>query len=247
MKLSALIIDDEKPSRDYLFAILQENFSDIFVCGQAATKSQAVSLIQSLGPDILFLDMELDEGTGLDLLESFPKNNFEVIFITAYDDYAASAFRSSAVDYLLKPIDADELREAVNRVHERIYFKKLKEKHLELNKKEEWVKTNFIKIHTSDGTEMIPISDILYLQGINFYTNIVLVNKREIISTRHLKEYEDQLKSFRFYRVHNSFIINVNLMTRMNLKDVNEVILINDIAIKVSRRRKDEFIKFLED
>jgi two-component system, LytTR family, response regulator len=250
MKLKALIIDDEKPSRENLFAIIQNYFDDIDVLGQAGSIDEAIRLIRETNPDLLFLDVELGVGTGLDLLNMFDSPSFEVIFITAFNQYAAKAFRTSAVDYLLKPVDLEEMREALNKVKEKIEYRKLKNSpghssdngtaHNGINN------TGFVKVYTEDGSEIISSSEILFIQSINYYSKIVLVNKREIISTRHLKEYEEQLKIFGFFRIHNSFIINIKYIKGIYHREGYMVTLMDDIKLKISRRRKEEFLKFLD-
>jgi len=116
MNLNALIIDDEKPSRDNLQAILKEYFKEIEVIGQAENADDGVNLIRDLKPDLIFLDVQMGTSTGLDLLSEFPEPTFETIFITAYDEYAVKAFRTKAADYLLKPIDLEDLKDALDKV-----------------------------------------------------------------------------------------------------------------------------------
>lgn len=250
MKLKAVIIDDEKPSRENLFAIIKNYFDDIDVLGQAGSIDEAIRLIRETDPDLLFLDVELGVGTGLDLLNMFDSPSFEVIFITAFNQYAAKAFRTSAVDYLLKPVDLDEMREAVNKVKDKLEYKSLKTStgnHSGNGATFHNVNNlGFIKVYTEDGSEIIPNNEILFIQSINYYSKIVLINKREIISTRHLKEFEDQLKVFGFYRIHNSFIINIRYIKGISHKEGYEVTLMDEIKLKISRRRKDEFLKYLD-
>ncbi len=248
MNLNALIIDDEKPSRDNLQAILKEYFKEIEVIGQAENADDGANLIRDLKPDLIFLDVQMGTSTGLDLLSEFPEPTFETIFITAYDEYAVKAFRTKAADYLLKPIDLEDLKDALDKVASIIKTKRL----VSLNDKVATEKlafnpsNNFIKVHTQDGTELISHEDILYIQSINYYTNIVLNDGREIISTKILKEYEGLLKDFNFFRIHNSYIINLKYLKGVVAKETYFAKLVNDIQISISRRRKDEFFKFLE-
>lgn len=245
MELNAVIIDDEKPSRETLSLIIKDYFPEITVLGEAESIKEAFSLINQSNPNVLFLDVELGVGTGLDLINMFESPAFEVIFITAFNQYAAKAFRTSAIDYLLKPVDLDELREAVNKVKEKLEYRELKNK----PESDRPVLNNtngFIKVYTEDGSEIISNSEILFIKSINYYSKIVLVNKREIISTRHLKEFEEELKKFGFFRIHNSFIINIRYIKGISHRDGYNVTLIDDVKLKISRRRKDEFIKYLE-
>ena len=248
MKLRALIIDDEKPSRDNLQAILQEYFKDIDVIGQAENPDDGANLIRNMQPDLVFLDVQMGTSTGLELLNVFPEPTFETIFITAYDEYAVKAFRTKAADYLLKPIDLDDLKDAILNVMSIIKTKELANLNDQSTIDDINIPTSqhFIKVHTQDGTELISHDDILYIQSINYYTNIVLNDGREIISTKILKEYEGLLKDFNFFRIHNSYIINLKYLKGVVAKETYFAKLSNDIQISISRRRKDEFFKFLE-
>jgi len=250
MKLNAVIIDDEKPSRETLSVILKDYFPEVDVVGEAESIGEALTLIHQSNPNLLFLDMELGVGTGIDLINMFDSPTFEVIVITAFNQYAAKAFRTSAVDYLLKPVDLDEMREALNKVKEKLEYRKLK--NISSNSAENVLShnganvTGFVKVYTEDGSEIISNSEILFIQSINYYSKIVLINKREIISTRHLKEFEERLKNFGFFRIHNSFIINIRCMKGIYHKEGYIVTLIDDIKLKISRRRKEEFLKYLD-
>jgi len=250
MKLNALIIDDEKPSRETLSVIIKDYFPEVNVVGEAESINEAFELIHQNNPNLLFLDVELGVGTGLDLLNMFDSPSFEVIFITAFNQYAAKAFRTSAVDYLLKPVDLEEMREALNKVKEKLEYRKLKNSpgHSSDNGTSHNGSNNsgFVKVYTEDGSEIISSSEILFIQSINYYSKIVLINKREIISTRHLKEFEEQLKIFGFFRIHNSFIINIKYIKAIYHREGYIVTLIDDIKLKISRRRKEEFLKFLD-
>lgn len=242
----AVIIDDEKPGRDNLKAIIDDYFVDIQIIGEANDLPSSVNLLGNLTPDIVFLDIELGHSTGLELLNLLEKPTFEVIFITAYEDYAAKAFRTIATDYILKPIDIDELREAILKVKDKIYAKEtqklIQESASVINASE----TNgHLKISSTEGLEIVYFKDILYLKSINYYTNIVLTNSKEIITSKHLKDYEEQLKNNKFFRIHNSYIINTMYLQNVAMKEGFFANLIDGTSIKISRRRKDEFLRFL--
>ncbi len=244
MELKTLIIDDEKPSRENLRAIISEYFPDLNVVGEADDLELAKCLILKENPDLLLLDIELGQSTGLEFLENFENPDFEVIFVTAYEDYATRAFRTVATDYLLKPIDIDEFSEAILKVKHRIDYRNLKnESQNILNQKE---KSSQLKIYTIEGIRLINIDDIVYLTSLNYYTKIVHKNKTEIISSKHLKDFEEQLKNYQFYRIHNSFIINLDYLESVTTNKGIFVQLVNSITIKISRRRQDDFLKYLE-
>lgn len=239
--MKAIIIDDEKPSRDNIKYILSEYFTDIDVLGEADNVQSGIELIDSTTPNIVFLDMEMGVLTGFDVLKAFEKPSFEVIFITAYSEYAVKAFRTHAVDYILKPINIDDLREAINKAKVNINNERLKNPNLTHFQ----ALDNTLKVSTTDGLEIIPFEQILYLQSINYYTNIVLAGGKEIITSRHLKDYEENLKNSGFFRIHNSFVINITHLKSIVSKEGSFVELTNGKSIKISRRRKDEFLEYI--
>ena len=245
-KLKTVIIDDEKPGRDNLKAILADYFGDIQVIGEADDLNSSIQLLEKVKPDLVFLDIELGLNTGIELLSLVKNPSFEVVFITAYEDYAAKAFRTIATDYLLKPIDIDELREAILKVKQKI-FSKLSQKLMLESATVSNISDNGgnLKISSTDGIEIIPFKDILYLKSINYYTNIILVNGKEIITSKHLKDYEEQLKNNKFFRIHNSYIINTEYLQNIAMKEGFFANLVDGTSIKISRRRKDEFLNFL--
>ena len=245
-KLRTVIIDDEKPGRDNLKAILADYFDDIQVIGEADDLNSSILILEKENPDLVFLDIELGLNTGLELLSLFQNPSFEVVFITAYEDYAAKAFRTVATDYLLKPIDIDELREAILKVKQKIFAKVSQKLMLESatvgNTSDN---SGNLKISSTEGIEIISFKDILYLKSINYYTNIILVNGREIITSKHLKDYEEQLKNNKFFRIHNSYIINTMYLQNVAMKEGFFANLVDGTSIKISRRRKDEFLNFI--
>lgn len=246
--IKAVIIDDEKPGRDNLSAILFQYFKEEIVkVGEAGNIEEARNIIEETSPDLVFLDMELGAHTGFDLLDMFDPPAFQVVFVTAYEEYAVKAFRTIATDYILKPIDIQDLKDAIGKVAAKIeYLNNLKPATNSISEElENDGAQNQIRVTTVDGKEYIKFEDILYFQSINYYTKIVLVNKREILSSRHLKDYEESLKTFKFYRIHNSFIINTDRLISVVPKEGYYALLENDIEIKISRRRKDEFLLFL--
>lgn len=247
-KWKVLIIDDEKPGRDNLQAILTDYFDDISIVGQAENIDQAKSKIFETKPDFIFLDVELGSETGLDLLSSIPDPEFEVIFVTAYEEYAVKAFRTKATDYLLKPIDIDELRDAILKVKSIIELKesKLLNEQLQNAVDTHSASNKFLRINAQDGVELISYSDILYLQSISYYTKIVMIEGREILTSKTLKDYETQMKDLNFYRIHNSYMINLTHLKGIVSKETYFAKLVNDTKISISRRRKDDFLKYLE-
>ena len=247
MKIRSVVIDDERPGRDNMVAILSEYFSNIENIGQADSVDSGIKLINNLNPDLVFLDVELGLNSGFEIIENLPSNNYEVIFVTAYQDYAAKAFRTHAIDYILKPIDIDELSDAIKKVELRIMSKHVDFEKIDSDIDISHSKIQLLKISTTEGIEMIKYDDIIYFNSANYYSIIKINDEREIISSKHLKDYEDILKNTNFYRIHNSFIINTRYLKNITSDDGFYANLTNGKSIKISRRRKDDFIKYLDN
>lgn len=246
--LKVLIVDDEMPGRENLKSILNTYFPAIQIIDTAESVSDALAKIAEKKPNLIFLDMELGDGTGLDLLERVKTPDFHTIFVTAYDHYAVKAFRADAIDYILKPIDISELEEAIGKVTRRWH----QNNDMNLNSDDEsWqgdgviFESGFLKINTEDGIEIVSVEDIVFLKSLNYYTKIVLNNNKTYITTKTLKEHEKMLKNYPFFRVHQSFIININYLRSVEIKEKNVAIMQNGMEISVSRRRKDEFLQMV--
>ncbi len=244
MKLRALITDDELPGRENLAAMLHIYAQNVEVIGFADSVAECRIKIEELKPDVVFLDIELGDGTGFDVLENLEDKDFFVIFVTAYSSYAAQAFRTDATDYLLKPIDVEDLIKALDKVSERMEFKKFKTGQKVENSGTSDAKQESIKVVTNDGNEYISAEKIVYLKSINYLTLIVLDNGRELVAGHHLKEYEGQLSSDKFYRVHNSYMINIQYAETLKGGESPAVIMRGGYNIPVSRRRKEAIVRY---
>jgi two-component system LytT family response regulator len=246
MLLKVIIIDDEQDAVDSLELMLTEYCSGITIIGKAYSVIDAIKEIQNKKPDLVFLDVEMPHGTGFDVLDSIPDRTFEVIFVTAYNDYAIKALKSSAIDYLLKPMDVDELITAVNKVKN-----KLKEKHQESSIKSETADALIsqspkkIAIYTSDGVEFVDTSDIVRIEADGSYSNIFLNNKKKILSSKNLKEFQNILCKETFFRAHHSHLINL-LKVKRFLRNEGLVEMHDGSMVSISRRNRDEFIQQME-
>ncbi|RKE92285.1 LytR/AlgR family response regulator transcription factor [Ichthyenterobacterium magnum] len=245
MDLRAVIIEDEENSRKILKNILEEFCINITVVGMADEVQEAVSVISKEKPDVVFLDIEIKSGTGFDVLNLLPNFNFEVIFTTAFDQYAIKAMKFSSLDYLLKPIDLDELHNAIEKARKRknqeLYRKQLE--NLMYNLKQEKPKLNKICLSTSDGLDFIEVDTILYCKASGSYTSFVLENKKEILVSRHLKEYVNLFIDHDFMRVHNSFLVNLKNIDKFVRNDGGYIIMKNGDRVNISRSKKDEFVQ----
>lgn len=245
--IKALIIDDEASARDGLKRIVKQYCPEITIVGTGENIDEAVDLIHSLSPDLVFLDIEMPHGNGFTLFDRIRTPEFETIFITAYEDYAIKAFRVAALDYLTKPIDFRQLQDAIER-YKRNKKIELKEKRIELliqniaNKP-----TEFNKIVLSDytGYSIVNISDIVYCKADGSYTEVYLIHGEKIITSRLLKAFEELLPEQTFFRIHRSYLINLNLIKRYNKVDGHQVIMENNIILDVSDRSKKDFLEKL--
>ncbi|NSW93744.1 MAG: response regulator transcription factor [Bacteroidales bacterium] len=210
--LRAIVIDDEKPSREVLCNYLHEFCEGVKVVATAASVSSAYKAITKFKPDLIFLDIAMGDGQGFDLLRKFDKIDFRIIFVTAYSEYAIKAFRVNAVDYLLKPVKIDELRDAIskasNSAREIEYSEAVR--HLMKQLTEPGSGTRTLVIPHTKGFEVLKINDIIMCQADGYCTNFFLKGKRKVVSTKNLKQYEQKLLKNNFMRVHHSFIINLD-------------------------------------
>ncbi|MGB0985311.1 MAG: LytR/AlgR family response regulator transcription factor [Saprospiraceae bacterium] len=246
--ISAIIIDDIQKSRAVLLQLLQRHCPQINVIGMAASADEAQLLILEKNPDLLFLDVEMPNGTGFDLLKRFSSPTFEVIFTTAYDQYALQAIKFCALDYLLKPIDIEELQAAIQKMASKVTTPKSSNRftHLIENLNNHNHKNHKIGIPTQEGLIFIKVDDILYCTADRSYTYVQLKNQRKIIATRKIKEFENLLTQHDFFRIHRSHLINLNYIEKYYKGAGGYVIMSNGQSIDVSRRKKEGFLEQLD-
>ena len=242
--MRCIIVDDELKAREILCAILEEHCPSMTVVAQASNIEEAENLLNNHQIDVLFLDVEMPGGTGFDLLEKVKSIDFEVIFTTAYDQYAIKAIKFSAIDYLLKPLQVDELKDALSRVTEKRNGVDALSKDNLLALLENVKPRNKKKIAIAEGKGMVILSidQIVRCEADKNYTNIFLQNGQHILSSKNLKEYEDMLRDETFYRVHQSHLINLNFIEKLTKEDGAYLILKDGSQIEVSRRRKSELM-----
>ncbi len=248
--INAIIIDDEQHCADRLSTLLTTHCSQsIYLAGSFQTLETGIRGIRKLQPDVIFLDVMLGEQTGFDLLEQLGDVSCAVIFTTSYDKYAVQAFRFSAIDYLLKPVDPDDLNEAVEKLQEKISKEELSEKFDVLfhNLKAMQGASRKISIPTSNGLTFLQISDIIRCQSDVNYTVIYLKNKRKITVARTLKEFEELLTDYNFYRVHNSHLINLAYIKSYHKGKGGSVQMTDQSEIEVATRRKEDFLKKMSE
>lgn len=238
--INAIIIDDEKDAREVIRSIVEEYCPQVKVLGEADNPETAYKMISSAKPDLLFLDIQMQPETGLDLLKRFDAFPFEVIFITAWNKYAIEAIKFHALDYLLKPIDIDELINAVSKAEERI-LKKTKNDRLT----KMMSNINLIGITMSDGIEFTAVNDIIRCEANGFYTWFMINNSKKILATKNLKKFEEQLSHHNFFcRVHSSHLININYLKKYYKGD-SYLLMLDGSKVPVSRTFKHGFVEKL--
>lgn len=238
--IKAIVIDDEASARETLSIVLSKYCPDVQVVSTADSAQSGIAEIKKHKPELIFLDVEMPYGNGFDLLEKAGEKNFEVIFTTAYDEYAIRAIKFAALDYLLKPINIRELKAAV----EKAIVKKRNESE---NKNLVETKTRMKKIAlpTAHGQVFVVVDEIIRLQADDNYTHFFLTDGKKLLVSRTMKEFEELLEGNNFSRIHQTHLINIDHIKEYNRND-SEVKMADGSSIPVSRRNKMDFLKMLE-
>lgn len=246
--IKAIIVDDELGARESLSKMIEKNCKQLEIVAKADSAQAAFEAITNKQPDLVFLDIEMPNGNAFDLLEKFKEINFNIIFTTAYDHYAIKAIKFSAVDYILKPIDPEELVEAVKR-----FEKKHQGQPNVLDKQFKTLLSNVrpenklkkVGIPDGDGLIFINLSDIVRCESDGNYTFFILTSGKKIIASRTLGEYEQMFTEDNFFRIHRSHLINLQHVKKYIKGEGGYVIMSDDSQVEVSRRNKNEFLEKL--
>lgn len=243
MKINAIIVEDEAVSREILRNYIGKYCPNVILKGEASNIEEAYELIQKHNLDLVFLDVEMPFGNAFDLLEKVEDRTFETVFVTAYDHYAIEALNSHASYYLLKPISIDELIKAVNHVTD------IKEKENDLEHK--ILKPSLgsaqgkITIPQQDGFEVLDVNDIVFCKADDNYTEIHLANSKKLVS-KTLKYFEDVLSEYPFARIHKSYLVNINAITKYKKGKGGSVIVSNGKEILVSSSKKGNLLSYFK-
>jgi two-component system, LytTR family, response regulator len=245
--IKALIIDDEPGIRKMMSLMLKQYCPDIHIAGEADSVVSGYEAIRDMRPDLVFLDIKMDDGTGFELLEKFDKVDFHVIFITAFEEYAVKAFRFSAIDYLLKPLEAEELIVAVEKLKHLLNAEQdLRVTTLIRNMKEGSKEDKKVVLRTQDRFHFVKVSEILYCESDGNYTTFYLESGSKIMVSKSLKEYDDILAEYSFYRPHKSYLINLTFVTGFDKAEGGYIIMKNNARIPISSRKKEEFLRIVQ-
>jgi len=244
--LKAIIIDDELSSQQNLQQKLIEFCPDIKVIASAQKPEEAILLIRQHNPDVIFLDIEMPRMNGFRMLDELGELDFDIIFTTAYNHYAVDAIRISAFDYLMKPIAIKDLQNAVERlVKQRQGRTKDKLDVLRQSLSSSKSQEEKMAIPTSEGLEFIPIKTIMHIESSSNYSKLFFTDGKSLLVTKLLKDFEDMLLPYNFYRVHNSHLINLAYIKKYIRGEGGQVIMQNGDVIDVARRKKEEFLKLI--
>lgn len=243
--IKAILVDDEKHCLTTLQILLERHCPEVHVLAQCRSAEDALEAIEKAKPDVVFLDIQMPFMNGFEMLEHLKEISFAVIFTTSYDQYAIQAIHYSALDYLLKPIDAKELKAAVQKIRNQKQFPLAEQFELLLQQiQHRGADFSRIAVPTADGFELIHAEQILRCEADDTYTYFFLKNNSKIIACRSLKEVESQLQPFAFFlRIHHSFIVNLNEVTRYIRGDGGYVIMSDGATVNVSRSRKEMLMK----
>jgi len=240
-----LVIDDEKPTRDFIKRLIDSYHFDVEVFTDGENVATGVEAIHRLQPDLVILDIQMPDGNGFDVLKSIPVKNFEVIFITAFQEYAIQAIKFSALDYILKPIDSEELKQAIDSALNTI-TKKIEESQLnvlqhnmQLNAKRKLV------LKTQESVHVVEIDDIIRCESDKNYTLFFFNNSKKILVSKTLKDFDVLLSGLTFFRAQQSHLINLNYVERYDRHDGTIMMKVGS-AIPLALARKEQFFEILD-
>ncbi|HQU59354.1 MAG TPA: LytTR family DNA-binding domain-containing protein [Saprospiraceae bacterium] len=240
--MKAIIVDDELYCTELLSALLAKHCPEVEVMAEYNDPQKAAEAIRTEPPDLLFLDIEMPRLNGFDLLERVKPINFQVIFTTAYNQYALRAIKISALDYLLKPIDTEELSVAVRKAHERLQAPDWNQFELMERTRISGEPPKIIALSTLDGLHFVEVADIIYCQSEGSYTDLHFLNGESMLLSKPIKDVGELLTPAGFLRVHNSYLINLSHIKKYIRGEGGEIIMKNDHHVPVARSKKAEFL-----
>lgn len=246
--LRTIIVDDEPNARQVIRNILELYCNQVEIVGEAENVKTGVTLIKDLNPDLVFLDINMPDGTGFDLLNKVKSLNFRFIIVTAYEQYAIQAIRKSAIDYIMKPINANELIEAVEKAALSDYRLENESVKLEnyLHNLQKDLDEHRIVLNTINSIYVVKVREIVRCMADKNYTEVYLVNGKQLILSKTLKDFEEMLSEYGFFRTHQSHMVNVRFIESYEKGLGGTVIMTDGSKVPVSSRRKETFLKLME-
>lgn len=237
--IKAIIVDDENSAKETLKALVDKHCKNIEIINLCANAKDGFEHINELQPDLVFLDVDMPKENGFDLLAKFEQPQFDVVFATGHDKYALQAIKSSAFDFLLKPIDINELKAVADRLEAKNQSKDSFGQQVEtLMNHLKSDKPTKVAIPDAEGVHFINIPEIIRCEAAGNYTKLVLVTKEQILASKSLRDFESMFIDHQFVRVHQSHLVNLSKIKRFQKGEKNHLIMLDDVAVEVSRRKK---------
>ncbi|WP_442787041.1 LytR/AlgR family response regulator transcription factor [Flavobacterium suncheonense] len=252
-RITALLIDDDANLRNGMRSLLERYAPEIMIVGEANNVKSGIEAMENLQPQVVFLDIQLGDGTGFDILEDIAqkrgKSTSHIVFITAHEQYAVKAFRFSALDFLLKPVDPEELEKVIVKI-KNVLAKNDNYAHIDLlleNIRKKVDNFKRIALSTSDGIHLFEISDIIRCESEDNYTKFYIKNNKPILISKTLKEYEEMLAEHGFERIHQSHLINLSYLKSYIKKDGGYVVMADNSNLPISQRKKERLQEVLKN
>ncbi len=247
--ITAVLIDDDKHLRTGLKALLERYTNEIQIIGEAESVKTGVALLKTTKPQVIFLDIHLNDGTGFDILEKLGKTTAHIIFITAHEQYAVKAFKFSALDFILKPVDPEELQNTITKIKE-VVGKSNSFDHIDLlleNIRKKVDNFKRIALSTSDGIHLFDVSDIIRCEAKVNYTEFYIKNHKPLLISKTLKEYEELLTEHGFERIHQSHLINLSYLKSYIKSDGGYVIMADNTNIPIAQSKKERLQELIKN
>ena len=244
--IKALVIDDENRTRDLICKMINSFGLNIEAISGGENVKSGIAAIQSHQPDIVFLDIQMPDGTGFDVLKALPEKNFEVIFITAHEEFAIKAIKFSALDYILKPVDADELKSAVERAMETLNHGREEKQYEALNNNMQPNQKRKLVLKTQESVHVVDLDTIIRCEADRNYTLFYLVDGKKILVSKTLKDYETLLSGHNFLRVQQSHLVNLDFVSRYDKGNGGSVVMKDNSEVPLSPAKREIFFKVLD-
>lgn len=241
-----LIIDDENRTRDFVKKMIDSYHLELEVFTDGESVETGIEAINRIQPDIVLLDIQMPDGTGFDVLNSLEVKNFEVIFITAYQEYAIKAIKFSALDYILKPIDSEELHSSIIMAMDSLEFKREDAQYNALENNIQPNNRRKLVLKTQESVYVVDLNEIVRCEADKNYTFFYLSNGKKILVSRTLKDFETMLNGYGFFRIQQSHLINLEFLDRYDKQQGGAIIMKDGVSVPLSPAKKEQFFKLLE-
>jgi len=244
---TCLLIDDEKSNLDLIKHFIINFIPNLKIIGEVSNVEDGIKLIKKMKPDILFLDIQLNDKNAFDILDKLNFLDFQIIFVTAYKEYAVKAFKYNVVDYVLKPVLIDDVQLAVDKCIRRIEEKRNFEKEVAFEEENDRNNSKYLYIPSLNKVDLIKTDEIVFCKSDGRYTSFYMKNKEEIVACKNLGQFEELLDKSVFFRIHHSYIINFKHLISISKKSGYHCEMINNVNLPVAKRRQESLCAFLKN